>query len=284
MQTRRQRGVLLPQATALECGRVRTPIRRRTGVIRRATIEHRRAAVACRASGMRCNYDLDTSARNYDHTQQEWRAEARLTDARISTGALCTSYAWGRDGAWDLEVAVGYDYDGEYELRDGGYVQSDPIGLRGGITTYAYVEGNMLSLVDPDGLRNGGGVIVGPTVPMGSPSQINLPGVAQSPGPQLPSSYLSGNSAVSSFAARSEIGGALADGLATVTRGRVAGRHPSVANAFEGLVDPLRDQSQPWVPGLRGRCIVIHEPTPLNQCSPSSGKRRLVCGPVNEAR
>ena len=97
MQTRRQRRVLRPQATALECGRVRTPIRRRTGVIRRATIEHRRAAVACRASGMRCNYDLDTSARNYDHTQQEWRAEARLTDARISTGALCTSYAWGRE-------------------------------------------------------------------------------------------------------------------------------------------------------------------------------------------
>ena len=78
---------------------------------------------------MRCNYDLVASARNYDHTPQQWRAETRLAEARISTEALCTSYAWGRHGAWDLKVALGYNYDGEYELRDGGYVQSDPFGL-----------------------------------------------------------------------------------------------------------------------------------------------------------
>ena len=64
---------------------------------------------------------------------------------------------------YDQETGLAQNWFRDYNSATGRYPISDPIGLGGGINTYAYVKGSPLMYVDPDGknaLIVAGGIIV----------------------------------------------------------------------------------------------------------------------------
>ncbi len=71
-----------------------------------------------------------------------------------------------------LTSSTSYNYYRDYSPEIGRYIESDPIGLTGGINTYGYVSANPLGFIDSLGLCQQavwrGGFIVG-WVPCGNP-------------------------------------------------------------------------------------------------------------------
>jgi RHS repeat-associated protein len=71
---------------------------------------------------------------------------------------------------YDAETGLYHNGQREYDTTKGRYIQTDPIGLNGGINTYAYAGNNPFRFTDPSGLAAGTAPFIGPV----QPGKLNL--------------------------------------------------------------------------------------------------------------
>lgn len=83
--------------------------------------------------------------------QPVWRWVSDAFGVGQTTGSLAINLRFPGQ-YYDQESGLHYNYFRDYDPQTGRYVESDPIGLRGGLNTYGYVGGNPLKYTDPTGL------------------------------------------------------------------------------------------------------------------------------------